>query len=216
MARSGVEIAKDLLEKASDGEDPWLMSYADLVTNLLAFMVLLVSMAGISFESIDAVHNVFDGDEQPPLRALSADVLKLADAEGLAGKVVTDVDQGGLEIRLQDRILLPSGVDNISTEGQELVGKLARLLSKLPERYRVVVEGHTDDVPIATAKFRSNWDLSASRAIEVRNHLSGAGVRDGRLTISAFAETQPVKAPADLPLEELRRRNRRVVIRVYY
>ncbi len=212
-----MEAAQDLLAKAEDQEDPWLISYADLVTNLLAFMVLLVSMAGISFESIEAIPGVFTSDKHPPpLKTLSAEIMKLAEEEGLQGKVATDVDQEGLAIQLEDRILFPSGVSSLSSDGGGLVDKLARLFQKMEERYRVRVEGHTDDVPISTAKFRDNWDLSAARALEVRRRLAEAGVAEERLSIVAYADQRPAKVPEGLSIDEVRARNRRVVIRVFY
>ena len=217
MRTSGVEAARDLLDKAEDFEDPWLISYADLVTNLLAMMVLLVSMAGISFESIEAIPNAFSSKkEAPPLQTLSAEIMKLAEEEGLQGKVATDVDQEGLAIQLEDRILFPSGVAALSADGGPLVDKIARLLSKMEERFRVRVEGHTDDVPISTAKFRDNWDLSAARALEVRTRLAQAGVEDRRLSVIAYADTRPAKSKPGATLAEIRAHNRRVVIRVFY
>lgn len=217
--KSAIELAEELLAKAAGDDDPWLMSYADLVTNLLAFMVVLVSMAGISFSSIEQIEGVFSGmesDQAPPLEQLSEEIKQLADAEGLSGKVETALDKQGLAIQLQDRILFPSGVANLTPDGRGLVKKLSKLLQRLPAKYRVDVEGHTDDVPIRTARFSSNWDLAAARALEVRSDLAADGVTDQRLSITAYADTRPAKAPAKATRDERRRRNRRVVIRVYY
>lgn len=216
--KSAIELAEELLAKAESDEDPWLISYADLVTNLLAFMVVLVSIAGISFESVDAIEGVFShmDREKQPLQQLSTEIKQLADAEGLSGKVEAAIDKEGLAIQLQDRILFPSGVASLSTEGKGLVEKLANLLQKLPAKYKVEVEGHTDDVPISTARFKSNWDLAAARALEVRQDLARYGVADHRLSITAYADTRPAPAPNGAGLEERRRRNRRVVLRVYY
>jgi chemotaxis protein MotB len=218
MRKSAVEQAEELLAKAESEEDPWLVSYADLVTNLLAFMVVLVSMAGISFESmaIEGVFTSLEEDRPPPLTQLSHEIKQLAAAEGLGGKVEAALDKEGLAIQLQDRILFPSGVATLSTEGNELVGKLANLLKRLPARYKVDVEGHTDDVPIATSRFRNNWELAAARALTVRENLERDGVPDERLSITAYADTRPARSREDENLEERRRRNRRVVIRVYY
>lgn len=215
--RSGVEEAQEVMSSQRELEDPWLLSYADLVTNLLAFMVVLVSMASISFDQIDALPQAFTSkkNDQPSLKTISADVQKLAEEEGLTGKVVVAVDMEGLAIQLQDQILFPSGVANLAPEGNELVRKIAGLLRKIPER-KVMVEGHTDDVPISTARFASNWELSSFRALEVRKTLADSGVDDKRLSIVAYADTQPVMVEGDQgSIEERRRRNRRVVIRVY-
>ncbi len=213
---SAVEDAQTLLARAEDGEDPWLMSYADLVTNLLAFMVLLVSMSGISFESVESIPRVFSGG-RPPLEALEREVAELATAEGLGAQVSVEVDTEGLAIRLEDEILFPSGVASLTDEGRGLVQKVAGLLRQLPERYQVVVEGHTDDVPIATARFASNWHLSAARGLEVREALSAGGVAGDRLSVAAYADTRPPKERTDgMALETRRQRARRVVLRVAY
>jgi chemotaxis protein MotB len=214
---SGVEHASDILARQKELEDPWLLSYADLVTNLLAFMVLIVSMASISFETIDALPAAFSSSSpsRPSLRTISADVQKLAEEEGLKGRVSVAVDNEGLAIQLEDNILFPSGVSALSIEGTGLVKKIAALLGKIPDRH-VVVEGHTDDVPISTPRFASNWELSAARALEVRKTLSDAGVADQRLSIVAYAETRPsVRAEDEPNVEQRRKKNRRVVIRVY-
>lgn len=213
---SGVEHAQDVLGRQRELDDPWLLSYADLVTNLLAFMVLLVSMASISFDTIDALPGAFSSTRPsaPSLKTISAEVERLAEEEGLTGKVSVAVDNEGLAIQLEDRILFPSGVAGLTDDGTGLVRKIAGLLKKIPER-NVVVEGHTDDVPISTPRFASNWDLSAARALEVRRTLSEAGVVEKRLSILAYADTRPAVTDASTDLDERRRRNRRVVIRVY-
>lgn len=213
-----MESAQELLSQAQEVDDPWLLSYADLVTNLLAFMVLLVSMAGISFESMEAIEAVFDRKKvtEPTLKSISSEIQALAVQEGLQGKVTADVDAEGLAIKLEDRILFASGVATLSPEGRDIVRKLANIVQSMPARYRFRVEGHTDDVPISTARFRSNWELSAARALEVRQTLATAGVSDARLSISAYADTRPAEVPDGTALDEARKKSRRVVIRVYF
>lgn len=215
MSKSGVEEARDILERSRDVEDPWLLSFADMIINLLAFFVVLVSMATISFETIDALPGAFSSSKQaqPNLKTLSAELQQLFEKEGVEGKVVTRFDDEGLAIQIQDRIVFPSGGSGLTSEGLGLVEKIARLIRD--KDYQVLVEGHTDDVPIATAQFPSNWELSAARALEVRRHLAKSGIADQRLSIKAFAETRPLPKVEDETLEDQRRKNRRVVIRVY-
>ncbi len=217
MSKSAVEMAHESLSRASDFDDPWLLSYADLVTNLLAMFVLIVSMATISFEMIDGLPGAFDSERasQPNLQTLSADVATLIDKEGLTGRVVAEIDDQGLAIQLQDQIVFPSGVATLTSDGRGLVGRIAKLVGKLPSRYRVLVEGHTDDVPIKTAQFASNWELSAARALEVRAALTTQGVAKDRLAIAAYADNRPLAGQEGLSADQLRKRNRRVVIRVY-
>ncbi|MBI4814962.1 MAG: flagellar motor protein MotB [Deltaproteobacteria bacterium] len=230
--KAGVDLALEAAEAGPPVEDPWLISLADLVINLLAFMVVLVSMAKVSFETLDALPSAFDSRtaQGPSLRTLSVEVAKLVEKEGLSGAVIAELDAEGLAIQIQDRIAFESGVATLSPEGRALVGKIEVILSKLPHKYRVVVEGHTDDVPISTARFASNWELSAARALEVRRELAARGVDEYRLSIIAYADTRPLDLegrrhvststsvrPTGSPqeIEELRKRNRRVVIRVH-
>jgi chemotaxis protein MotB len=135
--------------------------------------------------------------------------------EGLSGQIVAEIDEQGLAIQIQDQIVFPSGVAQLSDEGRRIVGRISGLVHKHPEHYRELVEGHTDDVPIATAQFPSNWELSAARALEVRDALARGGFPDGRLSISAYASTRPLAASNGEPIEVVRQKNRRVVIRVY-
>lgn len=214
MRKSAVEVAQDLLAQAEGGDDPWLISYADLVTNLLAFMVLLVSLAGISFSTVERVPAAFAADRSRPLSDLDAEVSALATREGLTGRVETQVDADGLAIRLEDAILFPSGVAELTAEGRTLVGQVGALLRELPDRYRVIVEGHADEVPISTPRYASNWELSAARALQVRSALAGVGFEDPRLSIAAFSNTRPPKDDGIEDLDARRRRARRVVIRV--
>lgn len=216
-SRRGTDEAAEILASTRDVEDPWLLSFADLVVNLLAFFVLLVSMATISFDTLEALPAAFDSSsrQRPTLRTLSTEVSQLVEAEGLVGRVVTRIDDDGLAIQIQDKIVFESGVAALSPEGRALVAKIARLLGRVPERYRVVVEGHTDDVPIATAQFPSNWELSAARALGVRRELAAAGFDDRRLAIKALADTEPLERLEGEAVEAFRQKNRRVVIRVY-
>lgn len=215
--RRGIEEVEALIAATKDVEDPWLLSFADLVVNLLAFFVLLVSMATISFDTLEQIPAAFDSSSRqtPTLRTLSTEVAQLVEAEGLVGRVVTRIDDDGLAIQIQDRIVFESGVAALAPEGRPLVSKIARLLDRVPERYRVLVEGHTDDVPIATAQFPSNWELSAARALQVRRELAAAGVPDRRLSIKALADTEPLPRLDGETTEAFRQKNRRVVIRVF-
>lgn len=214
---SAVEVAQALLSKTEDSEDPWLISYADLVTNLLAFMVLLVSMAGISLQSVEGLPSMFSSKRgQPPLQALANDMMNLTARQGVQSETGVEITPDGLALRLADSILFPSGVSELTEHGSGLVKKVSKLLQNLPDRFRVRVEGHTDEQPIATQRFASNWELSAARAIEVREALGSSGFPEARLAIAAYADTRPPLISEDLALDERRARARRVVIRVHY
>lgn len=117
----------------------------------------------------------------------------------------------GLAVSIVDRVLFPSGRASLTAEGRAVIDKVARILTNGPER-RLVVEGHTDNVPIGpdlAERFPSNWELSAARATEVVRALVARGVPPGTLEAVGRADTRPA---ASNTTEDGRRRNRRIEI----
>ncbi|HEY9130592.1 MAG TPA: flagellar motor protein MotD [Dyella sp.] len=112
-----------------------------------------------------------------------------------------------LEIEIRTDILFPSGVAKLSTSADEVLSRIGQILSPFPNPLRV--EGYTDDKPINTAQFPSNWELSAARAASVARLFADQGVDPGRLGIIGWGEFRPA---ADNGTEEGRNRNRRVLV----
>lgn len=112
-----------------------------------------------------------------------------------------------LEIEIKTDILFGSGMANVSSLARPVLLRLGEILKPFDNPMRV--EGHTDNVPIATASFPSNWELSSARAAGVVHELLLAGVSPKRLSVGGFGEYQPV---ADNSNAEGRNANRRVVL----
>jgi chemotaxis protein MotB len=125
-----------------------------------------------------------------------------------AGQIEIHRLKGRLQVRALDRILFDSGRTQIKPEGQEVLAKVAVQLRKL-EGHRVRVEGHTDNVPIATERFPSNWELSAARAAGVVRFLMEQGLAPDELSAEGFGPYQPIAAN---DTAENRARNRRIEI----
>src|SRR5262249_46068109 len=106
-----------------------------------------------------------------------------------AGRVVLSPDRRGLVVSIPEAGLFALGSDDLGPAAQELIARIAATLAKLPNAVRV--EGHTDDLPIHTARFRSNWDLSASRATRVIAFLVDHGLDPQRLSAAGYAEFHP-------------------------
>lgn len=122
------------------------------------------------------------------------------------GKVKMQMEPRGLVVTLQQAAFFPSGEDTISTAAYQSIEKISTVLKQLPNPVRL--EGHTDSIPISTPRFRSNWDLSAARAIAMMELLGGKfGVPRNRLAIAGYADTIPVQSNER---EDGRARNRRV------
>jgi chemotaxis protein MotB len=125
-----------------------------------------------------------------------------------SGKMRISLESRGLVVSLRQATFFPSGEDTMDPATYSSLQKVATAICQLPNPVRL--EGHTDAIPIHTARFRSNWDLSAARAIAVLDLLTSRfSVPLQRLAIAGYAETVPVAAN---DTEEGRARNRRVDI----
>ncbi len=129
----------------------------------------------------------------------------------LKDELKTTLTEEGLMIRIKETALFPSGSAELVDESQIIVPVVAGLLAAIPER--VIISGHTDNVPIATAQYPSNWELSSARAMTFMKALfaSNATLNPARFSAIGYSEYRPV---ASNETEEGRHRNRRVEIMI--
>jgi chemotaxis protein MotB len=124
------------------------------------------------------------------------------------GRLSVAIDRGRMVIQLPQDILFQSGSATIGADGSQTLGEVAAVLADLADR-TFQVEGHTDNVPIATARFPSNWELSSARALSVVRLLVQNGVPPANVSGAGYGEFQP-RASNDTP--DSRRLNRRIEI----
>ena len=202
------------LQEESQQDELWLISYADMLTLLVGFFVLIIASVPMKRANFERIAAALSGTGQAPLEDLRDKVDALiARTPELKDKVRTRDDAEGLGIEFRDALLFDSGSAKLRDQAEPAIGEIARLLEGLPGR-PVIVEGHTDDVPINTASFHSNWELSSQRAINVLQALQRSGVARERMSARAYADTRPLSPPAEQDVEQRRASNRRVVIRV--
>ena len=203
----------DLNAPAEPQQDElWLISYADLLSLLVGFFIVIIAAVPLHHSTFEKIAASISGNKTAPLQQLRERVEDLvAKSPELRDRVTARDDAEGLGIEFKDALLFESGSAEIRAEGRRAIAEVARLLDTLPGR-PVLVEGHTDDVPIRTAHFRSNWELSSQRAINVLAALEASGVPRERLSARAFADTKPRDVQGTV--EERRLANRRVVVRV--
>lgn len=127
-----------------------------------------------------------------------------------AGKLQVKIVDGRMVVELATDVLFASGKADLSAEGKSAIGQVAAVFAEIPDQ-RYQVEGHTDDVPIKTAQFPSNWELASARAIVVVRALVEAGVPPDRVSGASYGEFRPV---ADNKSKEGRAENRRIEITV--
>ncbi len=125
-----------------------------------------------------------------------------------AGKLKVKIVEGRMVVVLATDVLFGSGSASLSKDGKAAIGEVAQLLASIPRR-TFQVEGHTDNVPISTAQYPSNWELASARALTVVKTMVDAGMPADRISAAAFGDTKPAAAN-DTP--EGRSANRRIEI----
>ncbi len=147
--------------------------------------------------------------QQSEFARLKAELESYAAKHGFSGKVQTVIEGRGLVIRvLTDDLLFASGSATLDPRGNALLDEIAQLLN-VDQTHPIDVEGNTDNVPIHSGLFPSNWELSSARASTVVRFLAGAGVSPQRLTAVGYADQRPLTSNATAAG---RARNRRVEI----
>lgn len=237
-------------EPASGGAPAWVTTFADLMSLLMCFFVLLLSFSEMDAQKFKEVAGelskafgvqrqvqasdvpmgssiVFPnvtaglgGEVTPAVDALSrtsVERLTEATAAALRESLATELESGGIQLeegrqqiilRVEENGSFPSGSADITPAFESLLSRMAVVLARVPGD--LTIEGHTDDVPIRTDRFHSNWDLSAARAAAVANTLlRHADIEAARIRVEGHAATDPREANAT---DQARARNRRVEI----
>ncbi|MCK8823543.1 OmpA family protein [Fuchsiella alkaliacetigena] len=213
-----------------DGSN-WLVTYADMMTLLLAFFVLLFSFSTIDEHQFEAVMDALRGrlgileggktisdaelitagvmDQEVGMHDLyniEQSISQYVAEEGLEDQVDVEMTDRGLMIRFTGKVLFDLGRAEIREEAFPVLGELAELVAEIPNQ--IMVEGHTDNLPISTERFPSNWELSTARATNVvRYFIEEQGLEATKLSAAGYSEYRPI-APNDTA--ENRAQNRRV------
>lgn len=199
--------------------DRWLISYADFMTLLCAFFTTLYAAS-----LVDAAKPAPSAPQPAPVVAVAAArtpdaapapdeaaALRAAVETALADELAAGYlqlieDPRGLVVEVPEAGAFEVGRAELSTDAERMMRRIAGVLAALPNQIRV--EGHTDDAPIRTVKFASNWDLSTARATRVVEFLmASGGVDPARLSAAGYSQFKPRAANTTTAG---RTRNRRV------
>jgi len=214
----------------------WLVSYADFITLLFAFFVVMFAVSQVDSKRVGRFTEAFSkaiGEDFFPDRGRG--FMPASDVEGTQSgdhesskvpqqiaelrdslKTLSENNEAlhGLQViqrrnelilRLADNIFFESGNDSLIAPAAQILHMLGPELASRHVDLRV--EGHTDDRPIKTARFRSNWDLSTARATAVLAKLAAEGIEPSRLSAAGYGEFRPIASNAT---EDGRKQNRRV------
>ena len=235
-----------VIEESRSGLAPWVITFADMVTLLMVFFILLFAIGTVEQEKwrqikeslrealgadsveelgtrqgLDVVKQTQIQVDQKTVHAVDeigamvnlemeeiiSEVEEFVFKNKLSGKVLVSSDDRGAVITISDVVLFPAGSSEMTPMGRKTLRQVFDVLKQF--NYNVKVEGHTDNTPIHTAKYPSNWELSAFRASEVAHMLIDDGFPPERLSVEGFAEFRPI---APNTSAENRGRNRRIEV----
>lgn len=213
MLNSEARHALEMPIAEGEGDESWLTSYLDVLTLLITLFVLLLALTppGGGEASDSDNMRLASAVTSLPLATLATGIKPRH--QGLRPQMAglnipgVSVSQGreGVTLRIDDSLLFPSGDAVLTPQGQDVLESLTATLEAFEGQ--ISVEGHTDNIPIATSRFPSNWELSVGRAIAVVRHLERQGIAVSRMRAVGYADTQPMESNATL---EGRAANRRV------
>jgi chemotaxis protein MotB len=207
-------------------EEDWLTTYADAIMLLMAFFIMLVSFSKVDLpafeEAMAGIKSELGREEAPkrPMFNLGQNLnLILEEVQIGQDEALTGFDQSGVVIDFDSGSFFKPGSAELLPTAKKILVEIAYELAQSPyDLYFVDVEGHTDDAPINTPQFPSNWELSTARATGVVRFLIEADIQPERLKASGYADVKPKLPNKDLfgePIPENRKKNRRISIRLH-
>ncbi len=215
-------------EPEEDNSEDWMATYADAITLLMAFFVMLVSFSKIDipmFEQVQAGIKEYIGGEvetESPIFELQSLIQSaVLEAEEIPPESVdVGFDDVGVVIDFGSGSFFKKGTTELTDEAKLVLGKIKRELQEPPyDLFMVDIEGHTDSDPLQpSALYPSNWELSAGRAAAVVRFLISKGMDAHRMKASGYADTKPKVPEKDVmgnSLPENKAKNRRVSIRLF-
>jgi chemotaxis protein MotB len=239
MAKQAAKKCVDGSVCGTKAAPSWLTTFGDLMALLLTFFVLLLSFSTTSQEdfqnaigALQGALGVLDGEPlltspvqlhvpivkgditeaRPTMKDAKSEIEKEVEASEQSENVEVVQGPEGIIIRIKEGVLFETGQADMRDAFASTLSRIGSVINQMPNE--VVIEGHTDNVPIKTDAFADNHHLSTGRALSVMDYfVNEVGIERERLGIAAFGENKPL-APNDTP--EGRSQNRRVEIRILY
>ena len=226
----------------SSDDNAWLETYADAITLLMAFFVVLLSLSKTDVAKYERVSKAIRAEisheptpvlEQPNIPEVASPSVgeKEGGSEGVDDRLATRIEpiakhenvtvqstSEAILIEFSGTLLYDTGSAVLRKKALPVIDEVTQSLLEITDtEYDVIIEGHTDDVPVGLSVFPSNWELSSARATSIVRRMLEKGVEQGSVSASAFADTRPLVPNVDengKGLPENRAKNRRIVIRI--
>ncbi|WP_027338699.1 flagellar motor protein MotB [Halonatronum saccharophilum] len=232
-------MSRDRKKKKDEGSNAdWMTTYGDMMTLLLAFFVLLYSFSSIDASKFQMVMDGLQGklgvlpggrtvtraeliemglDSSSPsnrqFNELNNKINQYIELEGLEEQISVEEDDKGLVIRFSGKVLFGLGSSQIKDNAKPVLSMISGLIKSLPND--VAVEGHTDNWPINSSRYPSNWELSTARATNVvRYFIEENNINPSRLSAAGYSEYRPIRANDTSQNRALNRRVDVIVLRM--
>ena len=208
------------LEPVEDDQN-WLITLSDLLSLLLVFFIVFFAISRVSDKKKGGLPDqkptegysmpVANSKPDNPLESIRKDMRTTVTGLGMDDQVIIQGGEKEILISLRENVTFPTGEANILKDSEPILDTIAQITKKYPT-FQVEIDGHTDDQPINTSRFPSNWELSVARATSVLKYLITHHQLDpARFTIKGNAEQRPLSSNST---PEERAQNRRVEIRL--
>ncbi|MED5440715.1 MAG: OmpA family protein [Pseudomonadota bacterium] len=203
-----------------DSSSSWLVTYSDAITLLLAFFVMILAVSDLNEGKIESLKEglaevISSETTTTPFTDIRQGIDDYIEQNGLQDQVSVTLDPRGVQVEFANVALYDSGAASLKPAASPLLQELSRVIRDVSHgSHMIEVEGHTDDLPISNEQFPSNWELSSARATGVVKYLLESGIEKERLKASGYADSRPKEGLDDLPLNEQRKANRRVVVSI--
>ncbi|PLX65940.1 MAG: flagellar motor protein MotB [Denitrovibrio sp.] len=220
-------------EECKPGLPLWMGTFADMATLLMTFFILLLSMASMDKRKIKVALGSLQGslgvlkegnktemsqedilsrlsfvqNVRSVQRKVSQSLKEYVKSAQMSQVVTIAQTKKGVSVRILDKMLFQPGSAELLDQAKPLLDKLAAVIEESP--FNIMVEGHTDDIPISTAIYPSNWELSTARAVAVVKYFLSKQVSAQKLSAAGYAENHPVTPNIS---EASRAKNRRVEV----
>jgi chemotaxis protein MotB len=212
----------DILDIIEDEDEAtWLVTYADLMTLLLVFFIIMYAISSLNLlkfrsalasiqsslgqknseTSVLEIFNPAKLDKKVSLADLTGlksrekemlgDIDDLIQKKQLGKHIIAKISEGKIYIQIRGKVLFDSGAAQLNDDAKPILDKIVGIIQDY-EEFNVNIKGHTDNTPISTAQFASNWELSAIRATTVLKYLIDGEVSPMRLTATGYGDLLPL------------------------
>jgi len=189
-------------------ENSWLISYSDLITSILAVLVLIMSFSKIDIEKIDHANRLMKDDSLMTLSELKKEYKEILKKNNLKKFVNIFLDEEGLHINMSATVQFDTNSAKLDKKGIKILQPVFQKIIKDSKQREIVIAGHTDD----TGTAERNWELSSERADAVMLYLMKKGLNYQHSRIVAYGSNQPYKSDQNITKLEQQKLDRRVSI----